>query len=131
MILLTFTSCKLVAYEKYMRKITVYYGSSGGFTGATDTYILSGKGTLSHYNSLKKDTVFLKTIDKDVLKNLIKKFDDKAIKGINLMKSGNMNFFIRIDGNGKELRNFQWTTDTELPVEIKNLNEILQNLIRD
>lgn len=122
-------SCKFLAFKKYAENYTISYGSSGGFTGAVNEFILKGDGSLSEYKSLSKDTVFLKTIAKKDLKNIIKIIDSKNLANIKLDEASNMNSFVRIYKNGNILHSFQWPQGkTDLPKELQELHTQLTKL---
>lgn len=122
-------SCKFLAFKKYAENYTICYGSSGGFTGAVNEYILRGDGNLSEHKSLNKDTVFLKTIIKKDLKNIIKIIDSKDLSKIKLDEASNMNTFIRVYKNGTILHSFQWPQGkADLPKELQELHTQLTQL---
>lgn len=122
-------SCKLLNYRGYAGKFSISYGSSGGFSGGTDEYLLNGSGELREIKAFSKDSTLLKTISKSELKKAIKLADSKAIKKISLDESGNMNNFIKIFKEGKLMKSFQWPQGkTDIPSELEQLNSMLNKL---
>lgn len=122
-------SCKLINYRAYAGKFSISYGSSGGFSGGTDEYLLNGSGELREIKAFAKDSTLLKTISKSELKKIIKLADSKALKNISLDESGNMNNFIKIFKEGKLLNSYQWPQGkTDIPTELNQLNSMLNKL---
>ncbi len=120
--------CKHIAFRKYIQKYSLSFGHSGGFTGATNEHILTGRGSLYHIKEFSKDTSLLKTIGKKELKHIFKMADSKALKKLELNNPGNLTQFIRFYRNGQLVNSWQWAEGSEPPVEIRELHASLHKL---
>lgn len=121
-------SCKQLAYKKHIRDMSVSFGSSGGITGAKEEYILKGKGDLLQVRSFGKDTVQIKTIEKEALMDVFKMAESREAMGISLDTPGNLTNFISLYNGDRLLKSWQWAEGTEIPEEIKTLYSALNKL---
>ena len=115
-------SCKSQQYtvEDLPQKQLVF-GSGGGMSGASDSYILLENGQLFHSNSLTKVTEELPQIDKAKAKEYYKKMADITFAQIQFNHPGNRYYFLEdltVEGGDRIV----WgSTENEIPIECKNL----------
>lgn len=132
LLIMVFTvSCKHIAYRSHAKHLSISFGSGGGFTGAVNEYILKGSGELYEVKAFSSDTVHLKTIPKKDLKKIFKYSESDQIQKILQNESGNMYRFIKLYKDGTLKNNFQWPQGkTDLPAELNELNQLLNQLIQ-
>jgi hypothetical protein len=123
-------ACKL-SYGKQILKHNIYFGSSGGFTGARDEYVLKGSGNLYKINSSTNDTTFVKKADSKATRDIFKRAESETLLGINLNQPGNMNHFINIYDEAGLVKGFLWTEGSTLPQELNQFNALLNNFIKE
>lgn len=121
-------SCKQLAYKKHVQDLSISFGSSGGFTGAKEEYILKGKGQLLQIKAFGKDTTQLKTIEKQQLERIFKMAKSREVMAISLDTPGNLTNFISLYKNNNLVKSWQWAEGKEIPEEIKALYMALNKL---
>jgi|GEM_PF-614852 len=108
----------------------IIFGSGGGFTGATTTYVLSKSGQL-----LRQDTnemLFqLKAFKALDVESYFTKMEKSAIDKVDCNDPGNMYYFIEqvVDGKTKKLT---WGGNNQKPPQdVKDLHGELMRMVRD
>ncbi len=121
-------SCRHIAFRKYVKDMYISYGRGGGFTGATETHIIRGSGSLYHIKAFSTDTVFVKTANKKTLKEIFLYADSKKLKKIDWNKPGNMTGFIHFYRDERIVKSWQWSEGSDIPVELRELYNRLNKL---
>lgn len=105
------------------------FGSGGGVSGGTVSYVLLENGQLFKLNSLLKDTVALQKLSKKEAKDLFRKFEELHIQQIDFNHPGNLYYFIE-NKQGSEKHRVVWG-DQEYPppIHVKNFYQILQGIV--
>jgi len=122
------SACKVFNYKQYAKKFQINYGESGGFTGATNEFMLQGAGELFEIKAFGSDTAKVKQLCNKDVKNILKLATSKKLSKIKLNETGNLVQFIKVYESGKLIQEFQWNKGNELPEPLKNLHKTLINL---
>lgn len=94
-LVLSFFGCKSQQYTfEELPENQLVFGSGGGITGASDTYILLENGQLFHTNSLIKDSVELESLTKEEAKMCFKKLDSLSLSEMEFDHPGNRYYFL-------------------------------------
>lgn len=108
----------------------IVFGSGGGFTGATTTYVLSKSGQLLRQdaNEMLFQLKAFKSLD---VENYFTKMKKCGIDKVDCNDPGNMYYFIEqvVDGKTKKLT---WGgTNQKPPQDVKDLHGELMRMVRD
>ncbi len=125
-VFLWLNSCKHVAYGNYVKKLSLSFGQSGGFSGASNEYLLQGNGKLYHIREFSHDTMYVKTLRNEDIKEIFSKVESRDIKNISLDSPGNLNQFIRLFKQGEPIQAWQWAEGMEIPADLKDLHLLLE-----
>ena len=129
-ILFTVNSCasKKVLNSTGITAIT--FGSGGGSTNAITKYQITTNRELFEMKTLEKTTREIKRISKAELKSIYKMIDKLSKEQLKFSHPGNLYYFIELE-KSKEKINIAWGDPSFAePVEIRELYEYLNNLIK-
>ncbi|OQA99223.1 MAG: hypothetical protein BWY22_00491 [Bacteroidetes bacterium ADurb.Bin217] len=90
--------------------IEIKYGSSGGYTGMTNEYLLLQNGKIYKVSNEKLN--FINQIEDKEIKNIEKQIVELNFKDIKLYENGNMTYFIEIQTSTYKNR-ITWTDQTQ------------------
>lgn len=105
------------------------FGSGGGVSGGTVSYILLENGQLFKLNSLLKDTVALQKLSKKEAKDLFRELEELHIEQIDFNHPGNLYYFIENKQGNKNHRVVWGSNEHPPPSSVKNFYYRLQDII--
>jgi hypothetical protein len=120
--LLTFGCATQKEQSGSIKGITgISFGKSGGFTGFTDEYLITGKAEVFKISNGVKTKI--NQITKPEARNISKQISNLHFKDIKLSEKGNMTYFIEV--SAKKYRNrVTWSDITDTP-QMKELYKTL------
>lgn len=126
LVVLLFFNCKAQQFtiDKLPEKQLIF-GSGGGMSGVSDTYILLENGQLFHTNSLAYETNELKRVSQAKAKEYFKKMADITFSEIQFDHPGNRYYFLEDRTAGTQNRIVWGSTEMEVPIECKTLYQEL------
>jgi hypothetical protein len=105
-----------------IRGITeISFGKSGGFTGMTEEYIITGKAEV--LNIVNGERTRIKQLKKKYIRKISKKINEMQFSDLKLSERGNMTYFIEVKAN-KYKNRVSWSDLMDVP-EVKELYIIL------
>jgi len=121
-IVLLFASCKAQQFTTdNLPESQLVFGSGGGMSGASDTYVLLENGQLFHTNSLTNETGELKSIAKAKAKEYFKRMHDITFSEMEFDHPGNRYYFLE-DCTADGQNRIVWgAVDKEAPAQCKIL----------
>ncbi len=105
------------------------FGSGGGFSGSTTSYILIENGQLFKMNSLAGDTIALSDVKRKVTKDLFQEYEKLASQQPYFNHPGNLYYFIEQKNAGKKTRITWGDTQHTVPDSVMTFYQKLQNII--
>lgn len=120
--LLTFSCATQKQHVKAVNGITeISFGKSGGFTGMTEEYLLTGKAELFKVSG--GEEIKLNRIAKKEIRSITKQISELQFRDVKLAETGNMTYFIEV--RAKDYTNrVTWSDMSDAP-HIKELYKIL------
>jgi len=127
LILLT-TSCVVTKTQKELTNkfLRITFGKSGGFTGATNEYLLNSKGEV--YKIKNVDTLKINQINKKEIQDISSFIKSSSFKNINLKETGNITYFIEVKAL-KFNKKVTWGENSQAS-EIKELYKKLSSTLK-
>jgi hypothetical protein len=131
LILALFPNCTRTLYTPQdTSEHHIRFGSGGGFTGATTTYILMDNGQLFRHESLTDSTSTLPSVKRKTYKAI---FNDLSQIDTNLLGAqhpGNRYYFLEWVQAGQQTRTIWGAADYEPAQEVKSIYERLMALVK-
>jgi hypothetical protein len=122
--LLTFSCATQKKQPESIKGITeISFGKSGGFTGFTDEYLITGNAEV--FKISKDGRTKINQITKPEIRNISKQINDLQFKDIKLSETGNMIYFIEVSAN-KYRNRVTWSDITDTP----QMKELYQTLVK-
>lgn len=132
--LLLFAACLPVKYAlEDLPDQQLYFGSGGGFTGASKEYLVlqNGQVYLFDLGVHKQDTFELETIPRLEARGLFKQLDSLRLQKYNFVYPGNMRYYIRETDAQIDITiqwgDPQWTVRSDVEQFYQELTALMEN----
>ncbi len=123
-------SCTSSQKLQHFSNSNLIFGSGGGITGATNTYILHYDGAIEKTNSLTNETTQITQISGKKSKSFFSQFLNDGLDTLTFSVPGNMSYFIGFE-NDSVTHKVIWDGNTNPPAEAKAYYESLIQLINN
>ena len=129
-LVLSFFGCKSQQYTfEELPENQLVFGSGGGITGASDTYILLKNGQLFHTNSLTKEEKELESISKKEAKECFVKLEELSLSEMDFVHPGNRYYFLEEVKNDSIHKVIWGSNDKEISEDCVSLyNELKEHI---
>ncbi|MFM6982571.1 MAG: hypothetical protein ACKOXF_00445 [Chitinophagaceae bacterium] len=129
-ILFIIVSCQSKNLYKKDKDLSIIFGSGGGFTGATEQYELSGRGSLIKVG-IPGDTTKLPSMSKSQKRYLRQLVNSDSLSRISYDTYANMTSFMYVKVKGQQVYSFHWNGDSKvLPAPLFSLDSFLNTLVK-
>jgi hypothetical protein len=114
---------KPAVYTGYKsRELT--FGSGGGFSGQTTTYLLHEDGVVFRRSKPDQTPEYQRRISKKEAKRFFETYDALKISELNIREPGNMSYFLGMNQGG-EHKSIIWSQPAQIPAGVKDLYDQL------
>jgi len=130
-IVLSLFGCKSQQYTfEDLPENQLVFGSGGGITGASDTYVLLENGQLFHTNSLTKEVRELKSISKKEAQLCFVKLEELSLSEMDFNHPGNLYYFLEEVKNDTKHKVVWGSNDTKVSDDCLNFYKELKTHIK-
>jgi hypothetical protein len=112
-----------------MPAYSLVFGKTGGFTNLNPQYIFYGTGELYKKDMSNESPVLVKKVDATVCHSIYKLTQSQNILELKVNYTANITYYIEYH-QGSLFNRIQWGNESQITPEIKQLHELLLELLK-